>query len=188
MTASSLASGQSISRVVVRLLNERITATGATLPDLSRTTGIPAATLRRELAGHTDLGVATLHFLAAALGTTGADLCRTAQTEVDGPTGTEIPPSGQWWTDEYTDPVTATTWRHRELPSVPGRTRLEILEEETEVGHCYRRCDIPVLGGLDGVQLRRLRVAIDRAIRIVEDGEDQPTAEQLATNQRGGAR
>jgi hypothetical protein len=168
MSASSLARGQSLSRVVVRLLNERITATGVTLPDLSRTTGIPAATLRRELAGHTDLGVATLHFLAVALGTTGADLCRTAQTEVDGPTGTEIPPAGQWWTHEERDDTSETTWRTRELPTGSGRPQIRITEEETWQGHRYVLIDLPQLENMDLGDLRGLRACLDRAILLVE--------------------
>ncbi|MCI1788610.1 MAG: hypothetical protein LKI58_11225 [Actinomyces sp.] len=89
--------------------------------------------------------------------------------------GARIQSPARWWTEEYQEPASGSTWRRGELPAIPGRTRLEIIAEETAGGVVIRRCDIPALGGLDGVQLRRLRVAIDRAIRIVEDSEgNQP--------------
>ena len=174
MSASSLARGQSLSRVVVRLLNERSTATGATLTDLSRTTGIPAATLRRQLAGHTDLGVATLHFLAVALGTTGADLCRTAQTEVDG--GALAAP---WWDTEDHDAVSESTWRTRDIHVVGARPGIRVTAETDHTGHTYVTATVPRMENLEEHELRRLRVAIDRAIRTVQRADTPATKETM---------
>ncbi|WP_312347351.1 hypothetical protein [Actinomyces sp.] len=75
-----------------------------------------------------------------------------------------------WWdADGYVfDAVTGTEWRTRRIPVCPGRSPLVVRAETDEGGHTYVTVDVPVLPELSVVDARRLRVALDRAVRLVE--------------------
>lgn len=76
--------------------------------------------------------------------------------------------SSQWWDEEDHDDVTGDVWRTKRVHVVHGRAALFVTARTTDLGHQYVEVDVPALPALTLSDARLLRVALDRAIHLVE--------------------